>query len=115
MEAQQYVEITGEGKFTETASQFVAEVTVEIRAAKKETALTEAGEYWKEAVAHLRMNGIADEEIVEGGLSCLTPWYSRKNVGETASRTIILKVKDFSRLSRTLESLEPLRGNERPP
>ena len=113
MDAQRYIEVTGEGCFTETASCFLAEISVEVRAAKKETVLEEVRTFWDSAVACLRENGIADSEIVEGGIDYFRPWYWRKKPGQTGTRKIILKVTDFDRLNSALEALEPLRTGER--
>lgn len=113
MDAQRYIEVSGEGCFTETASRFVAEVSVEVRAAKKETVLEEVREFWDSAIALLRKNGIADSEIVEGGIDYFRPWYWRNKPGQTGTRKIILKVSDFDRLNSALEALEPLRAGER--
>ena len=113
MNAQQYIEVTGEGSFTETANRYVAEVSVEVRAARKETVLSEVREFWSEAIASLRENGIADTEIAEGGVDYFRPWYWRKKPGQTGARKIILKVPSFDRLNTALEALEPLRSGER--
>ncbi|MEZ6133821.1 MAG: SIMPL domain-containing protein [Pirellulaceae bacterium] len=113
MDAQRYIEVTGEGCFTETASRYVAEVSFEVRAAKKETVLEEVREFWTAAIASLRENGIADSEIAEGGIDYFRPWYWRKKPGQTGTRKIILKVPDFERLNTALEALEPLRSGER--
>lgn len=113
MDAQRYIEVTGEGCFTETANRYVAEVSVEVRAAKKETVLDEVREFWTAAIASLRENGIADAEIAEGGIDYFRPWYWRKKPGQTGTRKIILKVPDFDRLNTALEALEPLRSGNR--
>ena len=113
MDAQRYIEVTGEGCFTETASRYVADVSVEVRAAKKETVLEEVREFWTAAVASLRENGIADSEIAEGGIDYFRPWYWRKKPGQTGTRKIIRKVPDFDRLNTAMEALEPLRSGER--
>ena len=44
-----YIEVTGEGSYVENAARFVAEITVEVRAAKQETAMDEAAALWKSA------------------------------------------------------------------
>ena len=113
MDAVRYIEVTGEGCFTETANCYVAEVSVEVRAAKKETVLEEVREFWTAAIASLRENGIADTEFAEGGIDYLRPWYWRKRSGQTGTRKIILKVADFDRLNSALEALESLRLGER--
>ncbi len=109
MIAQRYVEVTGEGSFTETASRFVAEVLIEARTARKETVFDEVHKLWEAAVSSLRNHGIDDSEIVEGGIDYFHPWYWRRMPGQTGTRTIILKVVDFERLNAALESLGPLR------
>jgi uncharacterized protein YggE len=108
-----YIEVTGEGRYVEIAARFVAEISVEVRAAKQETAMDEAAALWKSALATLRSAGIAEEEIVEGGTGYFHPWYWKKKVGQTASRKIILKVSEFGRLNRALEELEPLQERDR--
>lgn len=113
MDAQRYIEVTGEGSFIENASCFVAEVTVEVRAAKKDTVLEEVGQFWTATIASLRENGIADSEIAEGGIDLFRPWYSRKKPGQVGSRKIILRVEQFDRLNSALEAIEPLRAGER--
>lgn len=113
MDAQRYIEVTGEGCFTEIANRFIAEVTAEVRAAKKETVLNEVREFWTEVIASLRENRIADTEISEGGVDCFRPWYWHKKPGQTGTRKVILKVSEFERLNTALEALEPLRASER--
>ncbi len=113
MDAERYIEVTGEGCFAEKAVRYVAEISIELRAAKKETVLDEVRELWTAVIALLRENGIADSEIVEGGIEYFRPWYWRKKPGQTGTRKIILKVSDFDRLNTALESLEPLVSGER--
>ncbi len=110
-----YIEVIGEGQFIETAKRFIANVTLEVRAAKDETAFREVAELCAEAIKLLRETGLKEEEIVEGGTDVYRPWYWKKQVGQNAARKIILKVADFGRLNRALEQLEPLqlRNKER--
>lgn len=108
-----YIEVIGEGQFIETATKFIAEVMLEVRAAKDETAMRELGEFCAEALAILREAGILDEEFVEGGADFHRPWYWKKKVGQSAVRKIILKVSDIDRLHRALEQLEPLQSRNK--
>lgn len=108
-----YIEVIGEGCFEETAARFIADVTLEVRAAKEETALREVGELREEALSFLRSAGLVDEEIVEGGLDVHRPWHWKKKVGQTATRKLLLKVEDFGRLSHALELLEPLQSRDK--
>ena len=108
-----YIEVIGEGSFNETASRFIAEVTLEVRAAKDETALRDVAEFCNDAVAILRDAGLADEELTEGGTDFRRPWYWKKQVGQNASRKLILKVSDFGRLVRALELLERLQSRNK--
>ncbi|MHC4876500.1 MAG: SIMPL domain-containing protein [Planctomycetota bacterium] len=110
---ERYIEITGEGSYVEDAARFVTDVSVEVRAAKKETAFDEVNDFAKEVVRSLIESGIEQSEIVEGGTDCFRPWYLRKKAGQTAVRKVILKVSELSRLYSALETLEPLRKAER--
>lgn len=110
---ERYIEVIGEGQFSETASCFVANVVLEVRAAKNDTAFAEVGELCREAVKLLRDSGITDSEIVEGGSDLHVPWYWKKEAGQTAQRTIILKVADFGRLNNAIEMLEPLQSRNK--
>jgi uncharacterized protein YggE len=103
-----FIEVIGEGEFVEVASQFVCEITLEVRAAKDETATKEVSELWRAALGVLTESGIKLDEVVEGGMGTQRPWYWKKQVGQTSSRKIILKVPDYSRLQQALECLEPL-------
>ena len=47
-----YVEVIGEGSFVEMARRFVAEVQLEVRAAKDEVAFSEVIELWGEALGN---------------------------------------------------------------
>lgn len=105
-----YVEVLGEGKYLETAARFVAEVSLEVRASKEETALREVTEFCAQALVVLREAGLTDDEIIEGGMNFSRPWYWRKQIGQEATRKMILKVSDFSRLNKALEQLEPLQS-----
>ncbi len=110
---ERYIEVVGEGEFLEIATRFIAEVVLEVRAAKDETALAELPELFRDAVAALRDAGIADEEIVEGGTNFRQPWFWKKQVGQNAARKIVLKVKDFVRLNGALDKLEPLQSRNK--
>lgn len=107
---ERYVEVIGEGEFVETAARFVADVVLEVRAAKDETAVRELAELWSAALTSLREAGIRDDELVEGGTDVHHPWYWKKQVGQNVSRKIRLKVADFSRLNGALDRLEPLQS-----
>jgi uncharacterized protein YggE len=110
---ERYIEVTGEGQMLESASRFIAEITLEVRAVKDETALRETSELLSEAIAILREAGIDDQEIVEGGTDFYRPWYWKKQVGQTAARKIMLKVTDFNRLNAALAKLEPLQSRHK--
>lgn len=110
---ERYIEVIGEGQYLETASRFIAEVTVEVRAGRDETALREVAELCAEALASLRASGITNSEIVEGGTDFRRPWHWKKQVGQNAARKIILKVSDFGRLNLALEKLEPLQSQNK--
>lgn len=108
-----YIEVIGEGQFIETACRFIAEVVLEVRAAKDETAFAEVGELARDAVSILREAGLSEDEIGEGGSDVQRSWYWKKQVGQTAARKVILKVSDFTRLNRALEKLEPLQSRNK--
>jgi uncharacterized protein YggE len=108
-----YIEVIGEGQFEEMASRFIAAVVLEVRASKDETALAEVSELFREAIVALNDTGITEEEIVEGGTDFYRPWYWKRSVGQNAARRILLKVKDFARLNRALEKLEPLQSRNK--
>ena len=110
---ERYIEIIGEGSYVEEAALFVADVSVEVRAAQKETAFDEANEFAKEVIRTLMLSGIEQEELVEAGSGYFRPWYLRKKAGKTAVRKVTLKVPDLSRLYAALEAIEPLRKVER--
>jgi uncharacterized protein YggE len=108
-----YIEVIGEGCFEETAARFIADVVLEVRAAKEETALREVGELREEALSVLRSAGIVDEEIVEGGLDVHRPWHWKNRAGQTATRKLLLRVEDFGSLSHALKLLEPLQSHDK--
>ena len=110
---ERYIDVIGEGQFRETVSRFVADVVLQVRAAKDETAFVEIGELSREAISILRGSGITDDEIVEGGSDFQQPWYRKKQIGQAVQRTVILKVADFGRLNRALEKLEPLQSRNK--
>ncbi len=110
---ERYIEVVGEGRYVEKAVRFVAEILVEVRAAKQETALDEAASLWKSVLNTLQNAGITEEEIIEGGTDYYRSWYWKKKVGQTAARKIILRISDFGRLNRALEELEPLQDRDR--
>lgn len=108
-----YVEVVGEGQYVETAVRFIADVTLEVRAARDETAQRGVGELWDEALTLLRDAGILDDEIVDGGGELQRPWYAKRQAGQIAVRKIVLRVADSDRLTHALELLEPLQvGHE---
>jgi uncharacterized protein YggE len=108
-----YIEVIGEGQFVETASRFIAELTLEVRATKDETAFREVAELCSEALAILRDAGIGDDEIIEGGTDIRLPWYWKKKAGQSAARKVVLKVAEFGRLNHALEQLEPLQSRNK--
>lgn len=110
---ERYVEVIGEGEFEEKAARFIAHVSFEVRAAKDETAFREVAELANEGITILREAGILDTELTEGGADYRRPWYWKKQVGQTASRKVILKVTDFARLNSALELLEPLQSRNK--
>lgn len=111
---ERYIEVIGEGHFIETACRFIAEVSLEVRAAKDDTAYAEVGELARDAAAILREAGLTENEMVEGGSDVQRPWYwKKKQIGQTAIRKLILKASDFSRLNRALEKLEPLQSRNK--
>lgn len=108
-----YIEVTGEGSYRESAARYVADVTLEMRAAKDETAFSEVSTLRDEAVAVLLSSGIEKDELTEGGTEFQRPWFWRKKVGQSVGRKIILRVRDFDRLTKALESLEPLQSGNK--
>jgi hypothetical protein len=62
-----YIEVIGEGSYVETACRFIAEVSLEVRAAKDETAFAEVSELARKAATILGEAGIEESEMVEGG------------------------------------------------
>ncbi len=110
---ERYIEVTGESQYTESAARFVAEIVLEVRAAKDETAYRDIAILRDEAVVLLKEAGLGDDEIYEGGQDMRRPWYWKKQVGQNAARKIILNVEDFGRLSRALDSLEVLHKERR--
>ena len=113
MQSDRYIEVVGEGQFVEHPVRFVAEITIQVRAAKHDTALNELGELCRAVVLSLRDSGIDDDEIVEGGTNFLQPWYLKKKSGQVGTRKVILKVDDFGRMNRALEKLEPFQKSGR--
>jgi uncharacterized protein YggE len=108
-----YIEITGEGSYTETAARFVTDISVVVRVAKKETAFDKVNDFATEVIQTLLTSGLEESELVEGGTDYFRPWYLRKKAGQTGVRKIIVKVADLKRLYSALETLEPLRKAER--
>ena len=107
---ERYIEVIGEGEFLESAVRFVADVVLEVRASKDETAVRELAEFWAAAFESLREGGIRDDEMIEGGTDVYRPWYWKKKVGQNVTRKIRLTVGDFSRLNSALDRLEPLQS-----
>jgi uncharacterized protein YggE len=108
MAMDRYIEVIGEGQYVEQAARFVAEIAIEARATKQQTAVDGTGDLWQSVLAALDESGIEDDEVVEGGTDLYEPWFWRKKAGSAAIRKIILKVADFERLNRALGLLEPL-------
>jgi uncharacterized protein YggE len=109
-----YLEVVGEGKFTETASRFVAEVNLGVHAVKQESALSEIAALHRETVQLLRGAGLTDDEIVDGGAGFVTsfdrPWTWKKKHERDAKQRLIIKVKQLDRLYAALGVLENLQS-----
>jgi len=108
-----YVEVTGEARAQETATEYYARLEVEVRAAPKGGAGATARDLRNTVVRTLREAGLRDDELVEGGEGMSRSWWWRKKHDREASHTIHVKCVDYVRMVRALAALEPLAGDKR--
>lgn len=108
-----YIQVMGEGSYTEEISEYMADIVLEVRAAKDQTAVAEMSDLKDDCVKKLVDSGIRNDEIIDGGGEVWRPWFRRKKVGKEARHKLTIKTPDMERLSRALSELEPIFENQR--
>jgi uncharacterized protein YggE len=108
-----YIEVMGEGSYTEEVSEYIADIILEVRAAKDQTALTEISDLKDHCVKQLVASGIRNDEIIDSGREVWRPWFRRKKVGKEARHKLTLRTSDIERLSKALSEIEPLFSGQR--
>lgn len=102
-----FIEVVGAGSLIESVAVYRADVTLTVRAAQVEIALKEVTELRSECIRQLRLQGLADHELQEGGSEVMRPWFWKKNPGQEASQKLLVSCVDVQRLMGALGSLEP--------
>lgn len=108
-----FIDIRGQATLIESVTEYHADLSVTVRAAQVETALTEVEDLRRQCIRGLREAGLADSELQEGAGEVWRPWFWKKKSGQEVSRKILLTCTDANRLYRALGALEPIFSNQR--
>jgi uncharacterized protein YggE len=108
-----FIETRGEASLIEGVVEYNADLSVTVRAAQVETALTEVEELRNRCIRGLREAGLGDSELKEGAGEVWRPWFWKKKAGQEVSRKILITCSDANRLYRALAALEPLFASQR--
>src|SRR4051812_5734524 len=108
-----FIDTRGEASVVESVVEYHADLSVTVRAAQVETALTEVEDLRNRCIRGLREAGLGDGELNEGAGEVWRPWFWRKKAGQEVSRKILVTCSDANRLYRALAALEPIFANQR--
>jgi hypothetical protein len=109
-----YIEIAGQAWLVEQVEEYRADLTLTVRAAQADTALSEGAGLRDQCIRTLRDAGIGQDEMSEGGKEVWRPWYwKKKEVGQESAFKILLACPDAGRLYAALDALQPLFANAR--
>jgi len=107
------IDVRGQSSLTESVVEYNADLSVTVRAAQVETAMTEVEDLRDRCIRGLREAGLADSGLKEGAGEVWRLWFWKKKAGQEVSRKILLACKDANRLYRALGALEPIFANQR--
>ena len=108
-----YIETKGEGQYQSAVARYLADVSLEVRAANNDTAFAEVAELRTQAIAVLLGNGIDRHELSEGRTEFKRPWFWKRKAGQSATRKVTIKASEIGRMIGALEALEPLQEKDK--
>lgn len=108
-----YLEVVGSAEIEEKIEKFRASITITVRAASREVAMSECLELRRLSIEALLASGLQQNELQEGGVDIAVPWYQRKKVGLETDLRILLTSTDSQRILLGLAALEPFFQNQR--
>ncbi|MDM5176536.1 SIMPL domain-containing protein [Massilia sp. DJPM01] len=109
-----YIEVSGQSSLAEQVTTYRAELSLSVRAAQADTAISEAGALRDDCIRVLKSSGIAPEEMSEGGNAIWQPWFWKKNKpGQERAFKILITCSEAKRLYTALDALQPIFEHQR--
>jgi len=109
-----YIEVTGSAKIVEQVMEYRTSLEISVRAAREDTATSDAGILRDECIRGLLDAGLGRDQLSEGGTAIWRPWHWKKSKnGQEVSHKILVTCKALAQLHKALDTLEPLFKNER--
>lgn len=108
-----YIDVVGEGMFEEQVKNYIADLTIEVKASKSETAIKEADKLKAKCIQKLIKSGLEPDQIIDAGKEVWRPWWGSRKVAKEAYQKITVKTNDVDLLSKALSATESLFDNQR--
>src|SRR5207247_11319474 len=88
-----FIDVRGQSSLTESVVEYNADLSVTVRAAQVETAMTEVEDLRDRCIRGLREAGLADSELKEGAGEGWRLWFWKQTGGQQVPRKILLPAK----------------------
>ena len=109
-----YIEVTGQSSLVEQVTTYRADLSLSVRAAQADTAISEAGALRDDCIRVLKSSGIDPDEMSEGGNTIWQPWFWKKSKpGQERAFKILIACSDAKRLYTALDALQPIFEHQR--
>ncbi|NHZ79586.1 DUF541 domain-containing protein [Massilia sp. CCM 8695] len=109
-----YIEVTGQSSLVEQVTTYRADLSLSVRAAQADTAISEAGALRDDCIRVLKSSGIAPDEMSEGGNATWQPWFWKKSKpGQERAFKILIACSEAKRLYTALDALQPIFEHQR--
>lgn len=102
-----FVEVVGEGQFTEEIEKYVVHLDLEVRTSGDTPVMGALERFRGRSIDRLYGTGLQEGELIDGGLD-LWHWQVRKNHKKEASHKIIIMSPDLSRIAAAIRTIEEL-------
>ncbi|CUI07633.1 hypothetical protein BN2497_10043 [Janthinobacterium sp. CG23_2] len=109
-----YIEVSGQSSLVEQVTTYRADLSLSVRAAHADTAISEAGALRDDCIRVLKSSGIDPDEMSEGGNAIWQPWFWKKGKpGQERAFKILIAYSDAKRLYTALDALQPIFEHQR--
>ncbi|MFB9243141.1 SIMPL domain-containing protein [Massilia antarctica] len=109
-----YIEVIGQSSLVEQVTTYRADLSLSVRAAHADTAISEAGALRDDCIRVLKSSGIDPDEMSEGGNAIWQPWFWKKGKpGQERAFKILIACSDAKRLYTALDALQPIFEHQR--